>query len=355
MAPWPVSSIWFCSFLIFKARGILPSSLKGYMAGIRYGQVLEGYNWTLSSDVRVRAVLRWIRRRYPAKRQRKKVAVSISLLRSIFPLLTGWPDASVMSYPDILFVTASLLGVLAFLRGGEFLVYPGSSRPLLRFCDIDVRMVGGRPAVIVSITQPKTRWWLDEVSVPCFANPTDASFCPLRWWVALGSRRPPAAVAAFSCADSSPLARDMLVSRTAALMAEAKIAFVDEVGSPMPVCAASWRAGGVRSAIDAGVSEAVIMAFGRWKSLAWHHYLLHSTHDLFSAALAMSSCRVPLAPGHSGLVVGVCDTIGSFVEDVAAVVLQVAEVQSVVSASSAIIAAPSRPVRKRTRPARFLH
>ena len=63
----------------------------------------------------------------------------------------------------------------------------------------------------------------------------------------------------------------------------------------------------------------------------------------------------PSCPGHSGLVVGVCDTIGSFVEDVAAVVLQVAEVQSVDSASSAIIAAPSRPVRRRTRPARFLH
>lgn len=39
-------------------------------------------------------------------------------------------------------------------------------------------------------------------------------------------------------------------------------------------------AGGVRSAIDAGIPETIIMEFGRWKSIAWRHYLVHSCVDL---------------------------------------------------------------------------
>ena len=38
------------------------------------------------------------------------------------------------------------------------------------------------------------------------------------------------------------------------------------------VNAASWRAGAVRSALDAKVPSPTIMALGRWKSYAWFGY-----------------------------------------------------------------------------------
>ena len=59
--------------------------------------------------------------------------------------------------------------------------------------------------------------------------------------------------------------------------------------SSSPVKAASWRAGGVRSALDASVSGPVIMALGRWRSNAWESYLMQTTSDLKGAQLAMWS------------------------------------------------------------------
>ena len=325
------------------ARVMLPSSVKGYMSGVRHHQILQGFSWPLASDLNVRSTLRWVRRRYPARLQAKKVAISLSLLQTIFPLLPHWPHANDMTHDDILFVVASLIGVLGFLRGGEFLLYPGSGRPLLRRSDISIRSVGGRPAVVVAVLQPKARWWLDSVLVPCFANPDDGDFCPLRWWAALSARATSDAPAAFAHADGAPLTRKFMTSRTAALMSQAGIAFVDQDGVPMKVLASSWRAGGVRSAVDAGVAESVIMALGRWRSMAWMHYLIHSPHDFFSATRSMWSRRAPLAAGPSGLVVGVCDTIGSFIEDCQAVSIHVQSIQS----------ESVRPARAIIRPARF--
>ena len=57
--------------------------------------------------------------------------------------------------------------------------------------------------------------------------------------------------------------------------------------------ASSWRAGGVQSAKEAGVSDAVTMTLGRWSSSAWTDYafssadaLCEASTDLWSAAVA---------------------------------------------------------------------
>ena len=59
------------------------------------------------------------------------------------------------------------------------------------------------------------------------------------------------------------------------------------------VKAASCRAGGVRSAMDAGISQPLIMAMGRWRSLAWDNYVLHNASDLQSSMEAMWRERAP--------------------------------------------------------------
>jgi hypothetical protein len=54
--------------------------------------------------------------------------------------------------------------------------------------------------------------------------------------------------------------------------------------------AASWRAGGVRTAVDAGVPEYPIMQYGRWRSQPWKHYLCATPLDLYGSALKMFKC-----------------------------------------------------------------
>ena len=76
-------------------------------------------------------------------------------------------------------------------------------------------------------------------------------------------------------------------------MRRAGMAFTDELGQPLEVKASSWRAGGVRSAIDAGVPTPFIQAYGRWKSEAWMAYLMQNQSDLQGAAAAM--CRAARA------------------------------------------------------------
>jgi hypothetical protein len=61
---------------------------------------------------------------------------------------------------------------------------------------------------------------------------------------------------------------------------------------------ASWRAGAVRSAVDAGLSEPMIMELGRWKSTAWRFYLLYSPVDVQGAACRMWTV-VPKLEGDS--------------------------------------------------------
>jgi hypothetical protein len=70
-------------------------------------------------------------------------------------------------------------------------------------------------------------------------------------------------------------------------MARAGIMAVDATGRATPVLAASWRAGGVRSAMDAGLSDSMIMELGRWCSVAWRHYLLRTPLDFGTASRRM--------------------------------------------------------------------
>ena len=78
-----------------------------------------------------------------------------------------------------------------------------------------------------------------------------------------------------------------MVSRTVVLMQLADVQFTDATGKIIPVKAASWRAGGVRSALDAGLSEQMIMRLGRWRSIAWTNYMLQSISDVQGAARSM--------------------------------------------------------------------
>jgi hypothetical protein len=238
--------------------------------------------------------MRYLKRKYPRKGKAHKLSITCAILVRLIELIPGYPNWLLMSHNDRAFIAASMIGVCGFLRGGEFLAYPGSRRPLLRKKDVRVVQEDGGSAVKVSIVQPKNMWWLDSAEVTCFNPPAGVAMCDtvtalrLFWSIAEAQGRPLSETGpAFVMEGGAPLSREFMVRRTQELLLAADIQVFDLAGKPAPVRAASWRAGGVRSALDAQVPVPMIMMLGRWKSIAWDNYYMQTRDDIQRAQMAM--------------------------------------------------------------------
>ena len=136
----------------------------------------------------------------------------------------------------------------------------------------------------------KTAWWLDAVRAYCFDTCEAELFSPVRW---LEYYREHSAVrlcadsAAFQTCDGKALTHDFMVARTTGLCNLAGLSELGPDGRPVPVKAASWRAGGAMSAVRAGLADPLIMALGRWRSIAWKAYTRFNIEDLEDAARKM--------------------------------------------------------------------
>jgi hypothetical protein len=73
--------------------------------------------------------------------------------------------------------------------------------------------------------------------------------------------------AAFKSSEGKPRDRVFMISRAENLRAAAGIMILNAAGKPIKVSAASWRAGFVMSARQAGVMPDTIRANGRWASV----------------------------------------------------------------------------------------
>jgi hypothetical protein len=296
MQPFPADGVKVSAWILRLMTSVKPTSLKVYLAAVRFAQINLGLEWKLDGDVTIHRTRRWCKRNFPCGGKALKVAVSLAVLRQILPHLPGWPSLTALSYADLLFACASVIGCCGFLRGGEFLYKLRQSRPILLSSHISVSTIRGTPCLVVRVPQPKEEWWSEAVNVPIFQSSDPASpFNPLLLWKELGSRSrhvdqgvpSSSRLPAFHNADGSPLRRDVMATRTTQLLIQAGIGVVDPKGRPTSVKSASWRAGGVRTAVDAGLEESLIMEFGRWRSNAWRNYLTHTHLDLYAASRAM--------------------------------------------------------------------
>ena len=285
--PFPADALWIASYIEHLSSSVMVSSMGTYLSSIRYFQEMEGFKWTLSGNEMVRRMRRFVKRRFPAAGKRLKFPLSISVLKSIFPLMPGWPNWSIMAHDDLMIIAAATIAVCAFLRGGEFLVYPGSRRGVLKFEDVFTAPTASGQSVHVQIRQPKNMWWLSYALAQCFdPGGADLNFGPV---VALVNYHKYSGVPfspegpAFVMACGAPLGRDFFVARISALLCMANIEFRDSEGNLAKVLATSCRAGGVRSALDAKIDVATIQLLGRWRSMAWSSYALHSTSSLQTA------------------------------------------------------------------------
>lgn len=88
-------------------------------------------------------------------------------------------------------------------------------------------------------------------------------------------------------ANGLALSREFMVSRSNDLLDAAGITVYNQAGVRAAVRAASWRAGGVRSALEAGVPAPMIMVLGRWRSCAWESYAMVTASDVALASAKM--------------------------------------------------------------------
>jgi hypothetical protein len=305
----PATELWICGFIVEASTSISQDSLKWYLSAIHYHQGLEGTPWAVNGSEVIRRTMRMTKRLYGSNGRGIKMPLSCSTLASMFVHIPHYPMFGQMSHDDRLFVTASVIAVSAFLRGGEFLTYSGNQRRVL--LQSEVQIIDGpslTKSIEVSIAKPKNMWWLKAAKVPC-SIPTEGTALPILPWVMLVLYREFARNAgvtlsddgpAFVMQNGSPLNRDWMVAKSQALLTAAQITFVDQSGRQAPVKAASWRAGGVRSALDANVPVPVIMDLGRWRSMAWERYALISSQDKANAMASMWSSSPYSLPSRVG-------------------------------------------------------
>ena len=290
-SPFPASQDLVSSWILFLGMTTSVSSIKVYLSALRYTHGSLGSHWSLDGNEKVRRSYAFVKRTYGMAAKSLKMPITLGLLRIIFPRLQGWPLPASMSHDDRVFVTASVIGVLGFLRGGEFLASAGSSRPILMGKDVRIVSSCGSEAVEVSVRQPKARWWLESVSVLCFMVPSLGPLNPvglLQAMRALSVVPMGPSFPAFRLSDGSALSRNFMVRKTGNLLREAGVSFLPRLGSPISVKASSWRAGGACSAKRALISDSMIQQQGRWASMAFLRYLEFSTAYELKAAV----CRM---------------------------------------------------------------
>jgi hypothetical protein len=305
LTPYPVDPITLSGWIVWKAMLISVASVKVYCSGVRSAQIDLGIEWHLAGNQLVARAMRYIKKKYGMAGKGLKVPISLGTLLLMCAKLKGWPHPLAMSHDDRMFVAASSVAVVCFLRGGEFLTSPRCPRPLLRTKDVKLTSRNGSPLVEVDVACPKARWWLS--SQPAYGYGLGPS-CPidpvsrLRSYRALSTVKLTPTSPAFVLSNGKALSRDWMVNRTNHLLHAAGVQLLSAEGVAVSAMASSWRAGGVQSAKEANVSDALIMVMGRWSSTAWFNYVFASLGDMQKAAVSMWSAAS--APTPRPLVVG---------------------------------------------------
>jgi hypothetical protein len=313
--PWPPDPIWIAGWIVLKTMHVSVRTMKVYLCAVRSHTIDLGLDWVLCGNPLVARAMRASKRRYGMTGSALKVPISLSTLALMCNFLPGWPVSSLMSHDDILWVCASSIAIVGFLRGGEFLASVRSSRPLLRTSDVYLTLIDGVDTVCIRIDQPKARWWLTDNVVCCFdmgpSCPVNPSVWLRRYRLSFGGAAAPKSPA-FVLSSGFPLSRNWMLARTSRLLTAASVSLVDSTGAIVVLKMSSWRAGGVQSAKAAGVSDAVIRAMGRWSSDAWINYCYATREDLRRATVDM--WQVPNARPPT-LVVGSFSPAGLFTDD----------------------------------------
>lgn len=157
MSALPVDNVTLAAWLASKAdEGVKAKSLSKYVSGVRHAHIIRLGRWHLNEDVLVKMTLRAIGVRTPSSNKLQKAPLSLDTILQCCKVMPGWPVLSSLCYDDLLWVTASVIAFFAALRGGEFFVRQGSSRPVLLRSMLTVERNTRSRYICVNVPTPKT-------------------------------------------------------------------------------------------------------------------------------------------------------------------------------------------------------
>jgi len=293
----PVDRISLAAWLTFKAsQGVKAKSLSKYVSGIRHAHLMRLGVWHLDGDSLISLTLRAAGTRAPSSDKLQKAPLSLDTILRCCQVMPGWPSLGALCYDDLLWATASVIAFFAALRGGEFFVRQGSSRPVLCRSMLSVsRGIGANRFIRVDVPAPKTNQ--QRQSEPALAMDPGPHFLlsPITLWDfyersrlrLLGSVRDPPA---FQLQSGEPLSGSFMLNRARQLCRRANLRIWNSEGQIVSIGSASWRAGYVLSAKNASIADSTIRANGRWRSFSGQApYSFESTRSLGDAALSIAN------------------------------------------------------------------
>lgn len=292
--PWPADAVTLAAWLVHIVPAVSYGSALHYLAGVRQVHRDQRWSWLGApgdADFLSR-VKRGLARTFGEPLPLPKRAITTELLHR-FAAVADFNDAN-----DRVCFAASCIGTYCAMRGGEFLRQKRKgAQPLLRK---HWRRLGGNGGAEISLHNTKANKTTVVIARVPRLKAGDAT-CPVMRVEDYLARSPipvtpdgPLLV----CENSQPLSRDHLVSWTELMLVKAGVVDPASEVRPPPTVAASWRAGGASSAVQASVPIPVINALGHWaptSQCVTQTYAQVSARDVHSAAQSMARTGAELA------------------------------------------------------------
>lgn len=263
--PFPVSELMLCYFITSLAReGIAPATIKTYLAAVRHAQIIQGHPEPRESSAlpRLRLVQNGIRRERAESspvHSPTRLPITPPLLRLLRP-----PEGSKSDDACLLWAAATVC-FFGFFRAGEITV------PSARAFDERVHLAWGdvmigedNSTLRVFLKRTKTDQYMKGTEV--FIGSTDNDLCPVRATREYVARRGSSPGAFFQSAQGVPLSKPRFVELVRAALARGGVPVGGYSGH-------SFRIGAATAASQAGISDSVIQALGRWASPAFLRYI----------------------------------------------------------------------------------
>lgn len=253
-------------------------TVRSYLSAIRFFQIRSGYpDPSLSSFPRLTYVLKGIHRVTPEHKRACRLPITIHLLSVLHQ---AWSPPPV-PFDRVMLCAACCLGFFGFLRAGEFTCSPAEvNDPPLMPDEISVDSRRNPQVVKVHLRQSKT----DPFGAGCYVylGRTSTTICPVAAILNYLSIRSSEAGPLFIFGNGAPLTRSTLVGHVREALSSRGVDATNYSGH-------SFRIGAATAAAQAGLSDSLIQALGRWKSSAFTTYIQTPPSKLALVAPALVS------------------------------------------------------------------
>jgi len=256
------------------------STIKIYLAGVRYHYLKAGFQNPLYQTVRLQCILRGIRKQQNPV-QKPRLPITFSLLFQICSML----QQGVFSpHIDSTLRCMCTLAFFGFLRCGEFTVKNCSHGVVVTALQVcHVRFSPDKSMFVLTLPASKTDPFRLGVDIPIYANNT---LCPVHCMdIHLGmlkSRVPHvnASHPLFIDGNGQAFSRDLFISYLRQLLC--RLGLQDQLYSGH-----SFRIGAATSAAAAGIDDHLIQTLGRWSSKCYTRYIQVAPTTIETAQLRM--------------------------------------------------------------------